>query len=64
MQTVMTRIYPPDLERLTNFAEAHNLTNAEAIRRLLDLSEAFPNLDTLPRPEGGKIVPVIEVSHD
>ena len=26
---------------------------------LLDLAEAYPSLDILPRPEGGAIVPVI-----
>jgi hypothetical protein len=57
-KSIPTKIDRTDLPRLKAYATAHNIDCVKAITRLLDLSAAFPNLDTLPRPEGGAIVPV------
>jgi hypothetical protein len=60
-KSIPTKINRTDLPRLKDYADAHNLhSRVEAITRLLDLAQAFPNLDTLPRPEGGAVIPVVE----
>jgi hypothetical protein len=62
--SIPTKIRPADLIRLQAFATSRGLNCVQAIARLLDIAEAFPNIDTLPRPEGGAIIPVVEVSHE
>ena len=60
MSDPTTKIRKSDLPRLKAYADAHNLNGrVEAITRLLDLAQAFPSLDTLPRLEDGAIVPVV-----
>jgi hypothetical protein len=63
MSDPTTKIRKSDLPRLKAYADAHGIKNrVEAITRLLDLAEAFPNIGTLPRPEDAQVVPVIEVT--
>ena len=62
-KSIPTKIDRTDLPRLKAYAAYHNIDCVQAITRLLDLAEAFPNLDTLPHPEGAQIIPV-EVRHE
>ena len=58
-KSIPTKIDRTDLPRLKAYAAALHLDCVAAITRLLDLAQAFPSLDTLPRLEDGAIVPVV-----
>lgn len=60
-RTIMQRIKRADLIKLQARAERNHRNCVDEISALLDLAEAYPSLDTLPRPEGGAIIPVTEV---
>lgn len=60
-KSIPTKIDRTDLPRLKAYAASHKIDCVQAITQLLDLAEAFPNLTTLPRPEGGAVIPVVNV---
>lgn len=60
LKSIPTKIDRTDLPRLKAYAAARNIDCVKAITRLLDLAQAYPHLDTLPRPEGGAIIPVMD----